>query len=572
MTSVFFFLTNRFTYFYGDQTTNASMKKLLIILISLILSQLSYTQLTTDDNLTIEQIVEDYLVGTGVQVFNITYSGTDDARGIFNSQNANVGIDDGVMLATGPISNAIGPNNSSGQTGNIGGNGDPDLTTISGVNTNDAAILEFDFIPVTDTLTFDYVFASEEYMEFVGGGVNDAFGFFLSGPGINGTFSNNAINLAIIPGTSSYVSIDDVNANSNAAYYVDNGDGFTAPMNTDDSYIQYDGLTVVLQAVAAVTACDTFHIKIAIADGGDGSLDSGVFLKGGSFSAGPPVEITAVGSDVDDITVIEGCSDAIFTFVRPGSLINSYTVNFEISGDAENGVDFAEISDSVVFEVGEDTVQLIISPLIDDLDELLESLTISIPSDVAPCDTSAPEINEATVLFLDNTPLGLQTTDDFIACTDDSIQFVATASGGGGVISYVWSDNLGTDSLVNLTAAEDIQTYSVTVTDECNNDPVTEEIEVTIQCPIEESNIFTPGNQDGYNDYFTLLNLQQYPNSSIQIFDRWGVKIYESSSYQNDWDGRVNNSDRFANSGTYYYVVNASNGEVFHGYVTLIRE
>ena len=92
---------------------------------------------------------------------------------------------------------------------------DPDLDQLSTFNTNDAAVLEFDFIPTGDSLSFNYSFGSDEYNEYVCGSVNDAFGFFLSGPGINGAYSNNAINLAIIPETDGTpVTINSVNNGS----------------------------------------------------------------------------------------------------------------------------------------------------------------------------------------------------------------------------------------------------------------------------------------------------------------------------------------------------------------------
>jgi hypothetical protein len=162
---------------------------------------------------------------------------------------------------------AIGPNNIGSQTTG-GGNfqvGDPDLQAISTVAMNDAAILEFDFIPNGDSISFNYSFGSEEYNEYVCGTVNDAFGFFLSGPGISGPFSNGAINLANVPGTTIPVTINTVNNgtvgsagqignctqvspqwNQNTEFYVDNEN------NTTPTSTQLDGFTVVLQAAAQV--------------------------------------------------------------------------------------------------------------------------------------------------------------------------------------------------------------------------------------------------------------------------------------------------------------------------------
>ena len=171
------------------------------------------SQITVDESLTAEDVVTQILLGEGVIVSNITFSGDLDQIGSFANNNSNILIDEGLIMATGSCSNVIGPNNAGGSTtggGNFGA-GDPDLTALSTFNTNDAAILEFDFIPSGDSIKFFYSFGSDEYNEYVCGSVNDAFGFFLSGPGISGPFTNNAINLAIIPETDIPVTINSVN-------------------------------------------------------------------------------------------------------------------------------------------------------------------------------------------------------------------------------------------------------------------------------------------------------------------------------------------------------------------------
>jgi hypothetical protein len=154
-------------------------------------------------------------------------------------------------------------------------------------------VLEFDFIAISDTILFDFVFASDEYLEFVNTAFNDVFGFFLSGPGINGPYSDNAINIALIPGSLVPVSIDNVNNGTNAAYFVDNGDGFSAPYNTDPQYIQYDGFTVPITVIATVVPGAMHHIKLTVGDAGDTAYDSAVFLSGGTFMS--PQEDTSTG-------------------------------------------------------------------------------------------------------------------------------------------------------------------------------------------------------------------------------------------------------------------------------------
>ena len=173
-----------------------------------------HAQIIVDESLTAQEVVETILLGEGVEIFNVTYSGDLDQIGSFDANNSNILIPDGMIMATGSCSNVIGPNDSGSSTTG-GGNfqvNDPDLDQLSTFNTNDAAVLEFDFIPTGDSISFNYSFGSDEYNEYVCGSVNDAFGFFLSGPGINGAYSNNAINLAVIPNTSGTpVTINSVN-------------------------------------------------------------------------------------------------------------------------------------------------------------------------------------------------------------------------------------------------------------------------------------------------------------------------------------------------------------------------
>lgn len=266
------------------------MKKLLSSVLLLFFISSGYSQLVTNSTNTVAYYVQNVLLGTGVTVSNITINGgpanvSNPQIGEFNALNTNpfLGIDSGLVLASGDIAVAVGPNNSGSFSlggGNNGvGDADLDLLEGTGSGTNDAVVLEFDFIPTGDTVIFDFVFGSEEYPEFVNGGFNDAFGFFLSGPGIVGPYSNSATNIALIPGTTTPVTIDNVNAGLNATYYVDN------TVNTGPQSVQFDGYTTPITAVALVQCGVQYHIKIALADVGDAAWDSGVFLEGGSFSS-----------------------------------------------------------------------------------------------------------------------------------------------------------------------------------------------------------------------------------------------------------------------------------------------
>ena len=219
-----------------------------------------------------------------------SFSGADDA----------IGMESGLILSTGVVSGAIGPNSTTSNTSGEGNSGfsDADLNLITGTQTHDAAILEFDIDATGDSLLFEYIFASEEYNEYVCSNFNDAFGFFISGPGITGPYSNNAINIALIPNSDVEVSINTVNSGvsgpfgagsicsasdpnweSNSNFFVDND------FNPDITTTQFDGFTIKLTASAAVQCGETYHIKLAIADAFDYFLDSAVFLGANSLSS-----------------------------------------------------------------------------------------------------------------------------------------------------------------------------------------------------------------------------------------------------------------------------------------------
>ena len=265
-------------------------KRILItvssILLLVCLSHQTKAQLTVSSAPTITQLVQNILLGSGVSASNITFTGTTTARGSFTCAGAcNVGIGNGVMITSGGIANAIGPNNATGQGTDNSAGADTDLNGLhpTGTNPQDAAVIEFDFMVATDSVRFRYVWASEEYHDYVNTACNDFFGFFINGPGITGKK-----NIALIPGTTIPISINNVNNGSapgmtsptgpctNCAYFRD---------NTGGTSIQYDGMTTVLTASTQVCPCETYHIKLAVQDFCDGAFDSGVFLEGNSFQS-----------------------------------------------------------------------------------------------------------------------------------------------------------------------------------------------------------------------------------------------------------------------------------------------
>jgi hypothetical protein len=221
------------------------------------------------------------MAGPGVTVSNVTYTGANVAAGTFAGGTGIVGFEDGIMLSSGSIGNVVGPNQSDGTTTANGTPGDSDLTTLAGVATLDAAVLEFDFVPSADTVFFQYVFASEEYNEYVNSQFNDVFAFF-----VNGT------NCAVVGAPPAPVSINTIN----------NGNPFgTDPRSHPELFrnndlsdgggsidTEMDGLTTVLTCESSVNPNVTNHMKLAIADGSDTALDSNVFIQRGSLTTVPP--------------------------------------------------------------------------------------------------------------------------------------------------------------------------------------------------------------------------------------------------------------------------------------------
>ncbi|MDO8630438.1 MAG: choice-of-anchor L domain-containing protein, partial [Phycisphaerales bacterium] len=217
----------------------------------------------------------------GVTVSNPSFAGSQLALGSFTgggSATQGVGFDRGIILSSGAISGATGPNNTSSYTASVGSQpGDPDLTALAGNQSasQDAAILEFDFTPTchegtTCNVTFEYAFGSDEYPEYVGSQFNDVFGFFLTDVTAGGVKKN----YALLPGTTTPVSINNVNGSNHSEFF---------RLNTGALNVQADGLTTPLQFSAAITSGHTYHIKIGISDIGDASYDSWVFIKSGSF-------------------------------------------------------------------------------------------------------------------------------------------------------------------------------------------------------------------------------------------------------------------------------------------------
>lgn len=234
------------------------------------------------------------MFGNGISIQSASYTGAQVASGIYtDGDTVAPGItpsDTGVILSTGQaqsITNSSGDvNTSTSTTTNNGTSGDADLSAISGGQTFDAAVFEADFIPEGSTLTMQFTFSSEEYLEYVDQGFNDAVGVWVNGVKAEMTIGDGDI------------SIDNINTGSNENLYVDN------PRDDDAYNTEMDGFTVTLTLTAPVNPGVVNSIKIGIADSGDSAYDSNLLIAGNSIQ-------TALVAEDDELTVTEGTSDTL---------------------------------------------------------------------------------------------------------------------------------------------------------------------------------------------------------------------------------------------------------------------
>jgi hypothetical protein len=294
---------------------------LLVVLFLCGTLSLSAQDMTVSGTLyTPEELVKEVLINNSpcAQISNVSFKRASqyaacvgqgvESLGYFENTHPDFSMENGIILSTGNIANAPGPKAFGTQGVGCGGfpyvwSGDSDLFNyIQGLGIdpglssyNNATVLEFDFVPTTNHISFNFIFASDEY-----GGWQcqfaDAFAFFLTN-----TETNATTNLAIVPGTTDPISVLTIRDNAhNGTCQSVNPEYFGAyyPGGTATAPINFLGRTVKMTAESDVTAHTTYHIKLVIADRNDESFDSAVFIEGGSFDIGAP----SLGDDL----IIEG--------------------------------------------------------------------------------------------------------------------------------------------------------------------------------------------------------------------------------------------------------------------------
>ncbi|MEQ8910200.1 MAG: OmpA family protein [Vicingaceae bacterium] len=249
--------------------------------------------LTIDTTLSPQTLVNQVLMdqSSDLIIKNVRYSGKPYSIAAFENDLPEELIDAGIILSSGNVFDALGPNDAVNTGSRSSARTDNDLQAIATSVVTDAAVLEFDLIALRDSLEFTFIFASEEYPEYVNKGVNDVFGFFIKEEGSRALHPRN---IALLPDGRTTVSIDNVNHRRNEEYFLPSD---FLHVHSDDFWrehpqmalraklFQFDGFTVPLKAKLKLREGKTYHLKIAIADVGDRIYDSAVLIKAKSLSA-----------------------------------------------------------------------------------------------------------------------------------------------------------------------------------------------------------------------------------------------------------------------------------------------
>lgn len=392
-------------------------------------------EVTNAPPITPQNLITNVFLGEGVEVISVEYFGANKSVGFFKNGIDEVGIERGLVMTTGAAvttgafeTGVNSTGNAFASVDNMSGFSDPDLQTIAGgLNIFNVTKYVIRFKPIADTLRFRYVFGSEEYPEFACSAYNDIFGFFISGPGINGPYADNAMNIALIPGTNLPVRINNVNSGMVGAagnianctppngslnysqYYNDNNGSNMLP--------SYDGFTDVFTAEAIVVPCQEYTIKLVVCDVSDSAFDSGVFLEAKSFGTGS-LNVEAATVSLDG-SIAEGCSPGTLTFSLPTPTESDLFIDYQIIGTAINGVDYEFIPEDLFIPAGDSILVVPIVAIEDGIAEAPETLVIDVQRDVCNRDT-------ITIFIKDNQLVAPNLGMDQTVCAGTEIQLDGT--------------------------------------------------------------------------------------------------------------------------------------------------
>ena len=479
------------------------MKKLVffiaVLAVHVVHAQVAVSYVTAD------QAVQ-ALLGPGVTYANPVFTGMSQQLGqMTGNTDPNFQIAEGIVIGCSDAQEVVPNFFGTAITPNI--TGDPDLLSVANSvppligqsfsvsAVNNIASLEFDFIATGTTLSFNYIFGSDEYLTWVNSQYNDVFAFFLSGPGISGTYASpaafpgGAVNIAIVPQSAPPlpITISSVNNVLNAPYYVDNASHLIP--------IQLNGFTVKIAAEAVLECGQTYHIRLAIANGTDTALKSDVIIEAGSFSTGASlIESVAVtnpgvspipGFPANSILEGEGCYNGQFVITPPPCLLENDTIQLLFSGSATIGQDYNTngVTQIILAPGVNDT--LFVNGMIDNIVEGTQTVTfgnitagyetIEIGFVFFNPTTQALDTATAVLNIVDYVPTELAPVTDILdLCPSSVVPVNAVPLISNGVPNYTfnWQDASGATIGTNPTQVFSVGSagnYELTITDYCGN-------------------------------------------------------------------------------------------------------
>jgi hypothetical protein len=556
------------------------MKSLRLLLAFIVILMLAIKpsngqiQITSGSAVTPEQMVEN-IVGEGIQFSNVSYIGADTARGIFtNGSSTNLGFESGIFLTSGAGYVIPGPNSSASAGANNGVT--YPCNPPWGPDCFDPAILDFDFIPDSDTLWIKYVFGSEEYNEWVGASLTDIFFLNISGPNPSGGQYANK-NIAIVPGTPNIgVKINTVNNGysppgviptgpcNHCEYYDDNTGGLT---------LQYDGFTIVLTGWLLVIPCETYHTQFAVMDAGDGIYDTGVFIEEDSFNSSVKIDVRTV-LDPPGLTeeMVEGHVEADLIFKLPGAEYAPVTICFEIDGTAINGIDYEWIDNCITFEEGQDSAIIHLTPLQDGVIEGDETIVLIIENTLG-CSVKYDTVEHIILDYLDMISVISPNT---MICSGQEVQLMVEVFNGFPPYTYNWQPGGFTNDTI-VVSPESTTYYKVLCVDFLN-DTIADSVLVTVFNG-NLNNILEFGFAMENNPFLPFDITGSILQDSVLLFLPDGVPLIDlvsSFSLSNCARTFVNGEEQFSGvsvldfTGPVVYEVMAANGEI-HNWLVLVE-
>lgn len=553
-----------------------------------------------------------------------------NSYGSFTNTSPNFPFQSGVVLSTWSSTQSEGPfvrNRGGGENEWLG---DSDLDQALNINSINASVLEFDFTPLTNTISFNYLFASNEYQDNFPCDYSDGFAFLIKEKGSSADYQN----LAVIPNTSTAVSsmnirpaISFIDTNNNVKSCPAVNESYFGQFNNNPnnaSPINYAGQTKVLNATTDVIAGTTYHIKLVIGDDQNPYYDSAIFIEAASFNS-----VIDLGNDRLLTTNNAVCfgenyildtklsTNYTYKWYKDAVLLAlenspSYTVNSPGNYKVEVTLNPSAcvVTNDIKIEYTPEIVLKNSSLIQCDIDEdekslfdltqadseiknnnsglsdvtYYENLTDAI-TDNNPILNSSNYINSSNpqTLFAKVTnsyncsiyaELTLELSNDIIPNRVATITGVKTTNFAGnkntvtieytGVSDYVFSidGNYYQESpeFLNIPAGN----YIAYANDK-NGCGISNPFSFSF---LDYPKYFTP-NGDGYNDFWTIKNLNLLPPATIHIFDRYGKLLKQFNSSNLNWNGTLNG--RLLPADDYWFNLIFEDGKHIKGHFSLKR-